>query len=97
MEKRLQMKMLWFFCALFVFAATLNGKDHCPLVVKVVGSDGRYVIATVKVEEHDGRTIETESETGIVRFCDLDILPLTVAVGQGAPHKNPNQRDRFSL
>lgn len=83
MGKMFQMTFFSFMAgALGALGQESQGVPYCSLIVRVVDQSGQEVESAVTVAEKDGRTISMEMAIGGARFCDLGILPVTVAVGR---------------
>lgn len=67
--------------ALVVSAGVARADDYCSLVVDLVGSFQPAIPVKVSVEEPNGRLLSVKAASGgMIRFCDLGILPVTIRV-----------------
>jgi hypothetical protein len=66
------------------FTASLQAQSYCSLSVNLIDPQGRAVDANVSVQASYGHTVEKMAVSGSVRFCDLGMNPVTVAVAHPA-------------
>ena len=76
------LKMAFVLPLLAMSSTGAAAQTYCSLVVRVVDPSGREVPeAPVRLEEQGGRVVNAENRRGGVRFCDLDLQPVTITVG----------------
>lgn len=69
-------------CLAFNLMGAVPVDAYCSLSVRVLSPDQQRIPdVPVSVKEQNGRTIEKESTTEDVKFCDLGLRPVTVTVG----------------
>ena len=57
--------------------------DFCSLTIQIVDPEGSQISRVLTtVREKSGRTVQKESVSGKVAFCDLGMEPVTVTVGR---------------